>query len=138
MDIPIYRAKKLDKNEYEIGFLLNNMIVTAYEQTIERDGIYWKSIAATKIDPTTLAIHFPDMLDSEGNKIFASLGEDGKGGDIAIHPDYDDNKYVFIYNASCYEFGIKLIQTDEVGCWEYSTLKEEEYLELFKVIGIQQ
>ena len=40
----------------------------------------------TEIDKTTLAIHFPDMLDSQGNKIFASLSEDGKGGDI-IHTD---------------------------------------------------
>ena len=34
------------------------------------------------IDISTLAIHFPDMLDSQGNKIFASLSENGKGGDI--------------------------------------------------------
>ena len=30
----------------------------------------------------TLSINFSNMIDSEGNKIFASLSEDGKGGDI--------------------------------------------------------
>ena len=88
MNIPIYRAKKIDSDKYEIGFLLNNMIVTAYEQEVKRDGIYWKSITTSKIDPATLAIHFPDMLDSQGNKIFASLSEDGKGGDIMQDDEY--------------------------------------------------
>ena len=32
----------------------------------------------------TLSINFPNMLDSQGNKIFASLQEDGKGGDILL------------------------------------------------------
>ncbi len=36
----------------------------------------------SEIDPTTLSIHFPDMKDSEDNPIFASLSEDGRGGDI--------------------------------------------------------
>ena len=30
----------------------------------------------------TLSINFPDMMDSQGNKIFASLQEDGRGGSV--------------------------------------------------------
>ena len=36
------------------------------------------------IDPTTLAIHFPNMTDIKGDKIFASLQDDGKGGDCTF------------------------------------------------------
>jgi len=46
-----------------------------------------------EIDPSTLSINFPDMLDLEGTKIFASLSEDGKGGDILIEQPYV-NKWV--------------------------------------------
>ena len=40
-----------------------------------------------EIDSSTLAISFNDMIDSEGTKIFASLSEDGKGGDNFIEDD---------------------------------------------------
>ena len=36
------------------------------------------------------------MLDSQGNKIFASLSKDGKGGDIVKIKD-SDFKYVYKY-----------------------------------------
>jgi len=46
-----------------------------------------------QIDPTTLAIHFPDMLNCKGNRVFASLNKNGKGGDIVSLPS---EKNVFI------------------------------------------
>ena len=77
MNIPVYRAKKLDSDKYIQGYLLGMW------------GEYFISWGETnhvpnkvQIDPTTLAINFNDMLDCQGNKIFASLSEDGKGGDI--------------------------------------------------------
>ena len=74
IDLPIFRAKKLGtENEYVIGF---------YEGWEEKHFIVTSPKEFFKIDPATLSIHFPDMLDSQGNKIFASLQEDGKGGDI--------------------------------------------------------
>jgi hypothetical protein len=76
------------------------------------------------------------MLDSEENKIFASLQEDGKGGDIITCEDYGLNQYTVIYNNDTYEFGIQRYKTDE-WCWEYSPIKEES-LGLLKTIGIQQ
>ncbi len=122
MNIPIYRAKKIGSDKYEIGFLLNNMIVTAYEQEVKRDGIYWKSITTSKIDPATLAIHFPDMLDSQGNKIFASLSEDGKGGDIMKDDEY--------YGIAKYK--------DSRFVVEYENVEECLYEGNFEVIGIQE
>ena len=81
MNIPIYRAKVIG--------LDNNYIIGFYQQYIEgfEDNVFHE-INNTLIDQTTLAIHFPDMLDSQGNKIFASLSEDGKGGDIMKDDEY--------------------------------------------------
>ena len=77
MNIPIYRAKKIDSDKYIQGYLLGMW------------GEYFISWGETnhvpnkvQIDPLTLAVHFKDMLDSEGTKIFASLSDNGKGGDI--------------------------------------------------------
>ena len=67
------------KNEHiELKDMLTKLI---YNERLEH---------ITEIDPTTLAIHFPDMLDSQGNKIFASLSEDGKGGDIIKYEMYSN------------------------------------------------
>ena len=82
MNIPIYRAKKIDSDEYVMGMLTKRVFT---EYLLIRDDI---NTNLSKIDPTTLAIHFSDMLDSQGNKIFASLSEDGKGGDICYVRDF--------------------------------------------------
>ena len=90
MNIPIFRAKKKDSDEYVEGYY------HSYRDNIVSDDIVFHRIVQKDkplyrfydIDPTTLAIHFPDMLDSQGNKIFASLNEDGKGGDILQDDEY--------------------------------------------------
>lgn len=76
--IPIYRAKKIDSDEYVIGFYIFD---GARHFLLADKG----NLVQIQIDVLTLAIHFPGMLDSQGNKIFASLQEDGKGGDIFKH-----------------------------------------------------
>ena len=85
MKIPIYRAKKINNDEYVIGFYVFSNI-DRDTHLIRIDETYWEDTglvySEVEIDPSTLAIHFPDMLDRKGNKIFASLSEDGKGGDI--------------------------------------------------------
>ncbi len=102
--IPIFRAKKLDSDKYIIGqyietefsneeycdieeqeTIIKHCIIKDF-RTVHDDYEYC-NFDITEIDPTTLSIHFPDMLDSQGNKIFASLQEDGKGGDIFILGD---------------------------------------------------
>lgn len=74
-NIPIFRAKKMASDEYVIGFYIFDGV--RHLLLVDRGNL-----VQIQIDPTTLAIHFPDMIDSQGNKIFASLSEDGKGGDI--------------------------------------------------------
>ena len=122
MNMPTYRAKKIDSDEYIEGDLfarkfiitisiLNKKILSAIKhieedvlscninENCKNEHIELKDMLTkliynerlehiTEIDPTTLAIHFPDMLDSQGNKIFASLSASGKGGDIMNDDEY--------------------------------------------------
>jgi len=77
--IPVYRAEKVGSDGYATGFLMNENTILDYSKYhIDNKN---NEISSFTIDPSTLAIHFPDMIDSEGAKIFASLSEDGKGGD---------------------------------------------------------
>lgn len=82
VQIPTYRAKKIDSDEYVKGWLMPLMVGDGY---FIRCLDYKKMNileCESEIDLSTLAIHFPSMFDSNSKKIFASLSEDGKGGDI--------------------------------------------------------
>ena len=74
LSIPIYRAKNINGVESHKGLLKWNKNKTKFWINDFENG-------SQEIDPSTLAIHFPDLIDSEGTKIFASLSKDGKGGD---------------------------------------------------------
>lgn len=95
-NIPIYRAKKINSSEYVKGFYLLVRTDTEEFHFIVQDVSDARDIGIDypvplieidfEIDLSTLAIHFPDMLDSDDKEIFASLSEDGKGGDIVDIP----------------------------------------------------
>ena len=74
----LFRAKEKNSNNYVIGYEYYNHIEDEYYIT------HYVSGSNYKIDRTTRSINIEDMLDSQGNKIFASLQEDGKGGDILL------------------------------------------------------
>lgn len=104
MNIPIFRAKKIDSGEYIEGICVNDNLMVEY---IFQKNYYSPHIAETsEIDLSTLSIHFPNMLagdsndyDSTGEKdlrVFASLQEFGKGGDIITDGEYD---FVPIFNG---------------------------------------
>ena len=124
MNIPILRAKKIDSNEYVMGWYSSPIIIEGkiYLSIINQDGEY-------RIDTTTLSIHFSDMLDSQGNEIFASLQKNGRGGDVCSVNDYIDSglegvaiyqNYGFRIDRKGKAMGISLSSTD------------------IKIIGIQQ
>ena len=126
---PYFRAKKIDSDEYNCGYLIR---ADDYEADADEDQIVyfimhkmenyrtnevWDFVCNSRIDPSTISIHFPDMLDSQGNKIFASLQQDGKGGDNVVYSDYktiytivfDILKGVYAKNISNeYDTGYKL------------------------------
>ena len=124
INLPIFRAKKLDSNEYVMGWYSSPIIIEGkmYLSITNKDGEY-------RIDTTTLSIHFPDMLDSQGNEIFASLQKNGRGGDVCSVDDYIDSglegvaiyqNYGFRIDRKGKAMGISLSSTD------------------IKIIGIQQ
>ena len=78
----LFRAKEKNSNNYVIGYEYYNHIEDEYYIT------HYVSGSNYKIDRTTRSINIEDMIDSQGNKIFASLQEDGKGGDICQTIDY--------------------------------------------------
>ena len=73
------------------------------------------------------------MIDSEGNKIFASLSEDGKGGDLLLHKTLESLGVITtgtktIFTSSGFYLGfISPIQR----------LNERNYKE-YRVTGIQE
>ena len=81
INLPIFRAKRLYSDEYVFGVPRQDskgmceMIINVVE-----DGI--AGVIQRYIEIDTISIHFPDMVDSQGNKIFASLQKNGRGGDI--------------------------------------------------------
>ena len=97
MKTQIYRAKKIDSDDYVEGYLYkdNNEFLIIKEDAIDgadwsgRDETCFNSMLIHNVDPSTLAISFPDMLDKNGKPIFASLSEGGKGGDALENIHYD-------------------------------------------------
>ena len=83
INLPVYRAKKIGSDEYVVGWYSSPIIIEGktYLSITNKDGEY-------RIDTTTLSIHFSDMLDSQGNEIFASLQKNGRGGDVCSVNDY--------------------------------------------------
>ena len=124
ISLPIYRAKKIDSDEYVMGWYSSPIIIEGktYLSITNKDGEY-------RIDTTTLSIHFSDMLDSQGNEIFASLQKNGRGGDVCSVDGYIDSglegvaiyqNYGFRIDRKGKAMGISLSSTD------------------IKIIGIQQ
>lgn len=105
---PLYRAKKIDNEEYVIGFY-------TYDEVHKRHLILTNrmhGLSETRVDSSTLSIHLPDMLAGSSNRllpngekdlrIFASLNEDGKGGDEVTTKDYSSIKSVVVYDKGCF------------------------------------
>ena len=155
--IPIFRAKKIDSDEYIFGDLFDGKYIitkSTFNQFIEESINHIKNDVLTKvcinnkckedhillekmlskllvnerfehiyeIDTSTLSIHFPDMLDIRGNKIFASLQKDGKGGDAMQDDDY--------YGIAKYK--------DSRFIVEYENVEECLFEGNFQAIGIQE
>ena len=147
--IPIYRAKKIDSDEYVEGYYFyENIEVVKHDfkdvyQKADNHFIHFGNGYTEEIDPSTLAIHFPDMIDSEGTKIFASLseyGKGGKGGDIlnktgiGFHKDIDESGTAINMRGNCY---IKYSEDKELLSLQVFH-SSEKVISSLKVTGLQQ
>ena len=129
MNAPIYRAKKIGSDEYVIGYYspaydIHHYIITYLGVDTKVNVVYQMSTDIHKIDPTTLAIHFSDMIDSQGNKIFASLNN--ISGSILTDGEYEFNLY------------FDRIKYRVIGNEVNSEINDYEEWKDFKVIGIQE
>lgn len=89
-DIALHRAKIKDDNVFVVGSLLIDpkygpLIVSHLTTDLHGNDV---SVKAFKIEPNSLAISLPNMIDSGSNRIFASTSKNGKGGDIVKYKYY--------------------------------------------------
>ena len=117
----LFRAKEKNSNNYVIGYEYYNHIEDEYYIT------HYVSGSNYKIDRTTRSINIEDMLDSQGNKIFASLQEDGKGGDILSD---SDTEYEYTLSFNGLKFNLQ-------GLFSQSSFNEFDSWEEFDIIGIE-
>ena len=136
IEIPIYRAKKIDSDDnIKSQSYIKKLIGGNYHHYLVK--YYSPDYEDVEIDPSTLAINFYDMLDRQGNKIFASLSEDGKGGDKMLR-GVDMEQYGLkntYYTAICTRGSVLLKELSEstsISFTAYGFLKE------LKIIGIQE
>ena len=144
-NIPIYRAKKIDSDEYTMGYLMKADDYTCDEDEDQvvyfimhkmenyRTDLVWDFVCNSRIDPSTLAIHFPDMLDSQGNKIFASLSEDGKGGDCT----FMDNGYNEVFTFDNINMCI-VLKSAHFEARLFGNGRGKTGINKYTVVGIQQ
>ena len=121
--IPTYRAKSNErKNTYVEGLLigvdeeLNLCTIRTKDDYIGGEVCYLN----------TLSINFPNMLDVKGDKIFASLNEDGKGGDILFDMEYE------------YTLSFDGIKFNLQGLFSQSSFNKYDSWEDFDIIGIEE
>lgn len=142
MNIPIYRAKKIGSDGYVIGYYspaydIHHYIITDLGVDTKVNVVYQMSTNIHKIDPTTLAIHFPNMTDSQANKIFASFSEDGKGGDKFL---FDNEIFIIWFDNQSLKINATNKDNFESNChdslneWYDFTNKCYD----LKVLGIQE
>lgn len=88
IDLPLYRGKELSGKNYIIGYLKQCTKDLSYQiQDYQNIDNYYD------IDPSTLSIFIVGNLDSNKNKIFASLDiVNGIGGDIIEYEDPNNFK----------------------------------------------
>ena len=131
--------KKIDGVWYAIGFYDCKREVKTYLGDWETTHLILirKSTAISEvntaeiIDISTLSIHFPNMLDSQGNKVFTSLSEDGKGGDKIIENGKYEDSFNPIFNPY---FRVSSFSIEDLPKAPYGQYELHKY----KVIGIQK
>ena len=128
INLPIYRAFSETFDKYILGvpYFSDGRYYMLVDDCNKNNNI---GSGSYPIDETTLAIHFPDMIDSQGNKIFASLQKNGRGGDVCSVNDYIDSglEGVAIYQ----NYGFRIDRKGKAMGISFSSRDIE-------IIGIQQ
>jgi hypothetical protein len=116
----LFRAKEKNTDNYIIGYEYYNHIEDEYYITHYISGNNYK------VDKSTRSINFESMTDIKGDKIFASLQEDGKGGDILFDMEYE---FTLIFDG--FKFRLEGLECN-------TEINEYDKFTNFDSIGIQQ
>ena len=85
--IPIFRAKKLNSDEYVSGYLkftkYNNRTEYVINYVYDSSSVFGEC----EIDPSTLSIHFPNSINTNSEKVWYNLEEISN-----IIKDYESGK----------------------------------------------
>lgn len=75
--IPIYRAKKIYSDEYVEGYYFNAEIEKQHfiMKQVPRNDDFMYDNNEFEIDPSTLAIHFPDSINTNSKKVWYNMQE---------------------------------------------------------------
>lgn len=87
-NIPIYRGKKINSEEYIIGFLYDALMIYKSNMDTNPEMRLWIKTkdGEFEIEKSTLSIHYEDMKTLYEEPIFCSL-TDGTGGTITETKD---------------------------------------------------
>ena len=121
--IPIYRAKSKEQENIYVEGLLICVDEETNLCTIRTKDDY---IGGEVCYLDTLSINFSNMLDVKDDKIFASLNEDGKGGDILFDMEYE---YTLSFD------GLKFMLQ---GVYTQSNFNKYDSWKDFDIIGIEE
>ena len=134
INLPIYRAKRVDNGEYVEGCGVDGNLLI---QCTHFASYYREHIASVvEIDTTTIAVHYPDMLVWNSDRLimsnlnkdlrlFASIRNDGKGGDI-VRMESECEDYVAEFN------------TKGLAFYEYLDCKKYKISSYYKVFSISE
>ena len=123
--IPIFRAFSETFDKYILGvpYFSDGRYYMLVDDCNKNNNI---GSGSYPVDETTLSIHFANMLDRKGNKIFASLQEDDKGGDILF-----DMEYEYTLSFDGLKFNLQ-------GLCSQSSLNKYDSWKDFNIIGIER
>lgn len=95
VEVPLYRTKLLN-GEYIIGLLMG---IDKEDNLCSIREIDSETVGGHIGYLDTLSISTSDMLDSNSKRIFASLNNSGKGGDMDTTRENSERDFVFIYDS---------------------------------------
>ena len=136
INVPIFRAKWEKKNNITSEEYIKGYVEGYYSEYLDKHYIYTETSKpfGVEIDISTLAINFPSMIDTQGNKIFASLSENGKGGDYTFMQNGYDETFCWDSLNGCIVLKSKHY---ECRCFRNGGRNETNF-NTYKIIGIQE
>lgn len=130
----LFRGKVLNTDEYVVGSYVYSEedCHLIYCKREAKHNLYTATsrYRHIEIDERTLSINFENMIDKNGKKIFASLSEDGVGGDVFYEQGY--NHIIVMKNGSIRRIYERLSNSEDKDFYQFSNYSEVEVIGIYK------